>query len=203
MPNYCSNKLVISGKPEHIAEFAKTLENGVFKLSQTLPIPEPLMGMCIGGCIINGERTSQWREVDGENVAMTEAEMDALRAEYGAANWYDWSVNNWGTKWDAEADAEVDSGEIYGWFDTAWAPPIEWAVNVSKKYPELTFEIHYSEGGMGFYGTAVVTKGVLIEDYHEDDFWRDVEELNDDDPYDDLTPACREHIETHGLGFGG
>ena len=38
-------------------------------------------------------------------------------------NWYDWSVRNWGTKWDAyDVDVEVDIGYIR--FDTAWNTPI-------------------------------------------------------------------------------
>jgi hypothetical protein len=205
MPNYCSNKLVISGEPEHIAEFAKTLEDGKFRLSQTLPIPEAMQGCHIGSCQIDGEMVGQWRQdEDGNNVAVTQAELDALVAEYGAANWYDWSVANWGTKWDADCDVEVEECEIYGWFDTAWSPPIAWAENVSEKYPELTFEIHYAEGGNGFWGSATIRNGTTVESGGGADFWRDDEDWDDDDePEDHVTHPVREHLERHGLGTGG
>ena len=48
-----------------------------------------------------------------------------------AVNWYDWRVTNWGTKWDISDEGleYVDNGDgtsvIQGWFDSAWAPPIE------------------------------------------------------------------------------
>ena len=42
---------------------------------------------------------------------------------YGAINWYDWAIANWGTKWNAcDSDcSHVDEGWIT--FDTAWCMP--------------------------------------------------------------------------------
>jgi hypothetical protein len=40
-------------------------------------------------------------------------------------------------------------------FDTAWSPPMEGLVIISKKYPNLSFELKYEEEGMGFKGKAI------------------------------------------------
>ena len=78
--------------------------------------------------------------------------------------WYNWSIKNWGTKWDAYPDSvsrDEDEYLIEVSFCTAWGPPIEWLVKVSKIYKKLTFIIHYKETGMGFEGVAKVKKGKL------------------------------------------
>lgn len=66
--------------------------------------------------------------------------------------WYDWRVNNWGTKWDIELEnlQDIDANTISATFDSAWSPPIE-------AYNALTamgFRISacYSEMGMAFAG---------------------------------------------------
>jgi hypothetical protein len=40
-------------------------------------------------------------------------------------DWYDWSIQNWGTKWDVSETHEDENGYIC--FDTAWSTPIEYA----------------------------------------------------------------------------
>ena len=67
-------------------------------------------------------------------------------------NWYDWNIENWGTKWDVNLDfvERVSENTIVLGFNTAWSPPIElydylteqgWRINAM-----------YSEGGVGFVG---------------------------------------------------
>ena len=48
------------------------------------------------------------------------------REKYGSDNWYDWSYENWGTKWNAYS-IEVESQEdttLFLDFCTAWSPPV-------------------------------------------------------------------------------
>ena len=74
------------------------------------------------------------------------------------------NINMWGTKWDA---GDVCCDEIGRYeFDTAWSPPIPWFVAIVVKYPELNFELWYSEQGMDFSG---VIKGTDGEIYMNDD----------------------------------
>lgn len=76
--------------------------------------------------------------------------------------WYDWCINNWGTKWDVGADEGTEKQERYGLkatvvgneascsFDSAWAPPI----GLYEKLDELGYKVHasYFEPGMCFCG---------------------------------------------------
>lgn len=64
--------------------------------------------------------------------------------------WYDWRVQNWGTKWDGYDGRISDDGSAFT-FDTAWAPPTP----VIKKLAEITgekFTLEYIEEGMFFCG---------------------------------------------------
>lgn len=64
---------------------------------------------------------------------------------------YDWSIENWGTKWDASVyEYSLEPEHLYISFDTAWGPPIEFY----NKILELGFEVEgfYYEPGMAFAG---------------------------------------------------
>ena len=64
--------------------------------------------------------------------------------------WYDWRVENWGTKWDGYDGRISDDGSVFT-FDTAWAPPLP----IIKKLAEITgekFTLEYIELGMFFCG---------------------------------------------------
>lgn len=79
---------------------------------------------------------------------------EVLIEKYGYSDWYSWSINNWGTKWEAR-EVSVDDGDSYVQltFDTAWAPPIEFYDEMKA----LGFRIDatYTEEGMGFAGVYV------------------------------------------------
>lgn len=46
-------------------------------------------------------------------------------AEAGIPNWYDWQIQNWGTKWNAYSQEILENSHdcLKLQFDTAWAPP--------------------------------------------------------------------------------
>ena len=59
---------------------------------------------------------------------------DKEREKYGKKNWYDWSIDNWGTKWNADTeDIDIDDDRISIRFSTAWAPPLP----IIKKLHEM------------------------------------------------------------------
>lgn len=71
-----------------------------------------------------------------------------------------WSVNNWGTKWDAPGDEKIDDpmpshlgyvSTVTLSFDTAWSPPIEF---YNRLIDQFGFEIEadWNESGMCFCG---------------------------------------------------
>lgn len=85
--------------------------------------------------------------------------------KHGHANWYDWCLSNWGTKWDVDTHGDTvdkpDGDSVELWFDTAWSPPIQFYEQMEK----LGFNVdaYYYEPGMGVCGRY--TDG--DDDYYE------------------------------------
>lgn len=94
-----------------------------------------------------------------------------LQKLYGASNWYDWQVKNWGTKWDLSHDTyveKVNANTLHYSFDSAWSPPCAWVEKVAAMYPKLHFLLHYEEPGMCFRGDFICDNGVAIQDFCEE-----------------------------------
>ena len=61
----------------------------------------------------------------------------------GFYNWYDWSIHNWGVKWDAghsQLIEETDTTLSYN-FDTAWDTPETFFRSLFAMYPHLEFRV--------------------------------------------------------------
>jgi hypothetical protein len=91
---------------------------------------------------------------DPDEQKKLEEQEELNRVTHGYANWYDWCVNEWGTKWDVGGDdlgpaQDIPGGLIMG-FDSAWAPPIQFY----EKLLDLGFSVRasYYEPGMCFAG---------------------------------------------------
>lgn len=76
---------------------------------------------------------------------------------YGAANWYDWSMKNWGTKWNAyELVVHEDSETVLsGYFKTIGSPPQPVFETIAKQFPHIDIEFHYIGESMGFAGSLI------------------------------------------------
>ena len=132
MPNWCNNSIELyHDDPEMIKRAEAAFRDGRL-LDEFIPLPAELK-----------ETTAPVREV----TATTEQLME----KYGAADWYSWCVNNWGTKWDISPyDCESDEHNLTGSFDSPWGPPIQ----AYEQLQELGFSVraYYCEPGMGFAG---------------------------------------------------
>jgi hypothetical protein len=85
-------------------------------------------------------------------------------------DWYEWSINNWGTKWDA-CESEILNNDINFFsvsFESAWSPPIAWIDNIMQDFPDLCFILEYQELGMCFGGRLSAQYEVIWEDAHWD-----------------------------------
>lgn len=104
-----------------------------------------------GGANINEESVSHWKLRDkttgeivvgsmsntfgNDNIEMVKVEQeefDLLQEKYGAKDWYDWRVKNWGTKWitptkiEHIAKWEADNVSMIELeCESAWGPPYE------------------------------------------------------------------------------
>ena len=63
--------------------------------------------------------------------------------------WYDWQINNWGTKWEpADISVEQCDEELELTFNTAWSPPEDICRAIREKYPDVTVSWFFDEPGM-------------------------------------------------------
>ena len=136
MPNWCQNKLIITGKPKDIERFQKKAtskgdeENNPsdFSLEKFLPTPPEKL---------DGNDWYDWR----------------------VKNWgTKWDVDahlQWGSPEDEYLEYE---------FDSAWSPPCEALTNISKKWKKLKFTLKYEEPGMCYMGVFKIDKGDVTQD---------------------------------------
>ena len=141
MPNWCSNTVTLEhADPAMIARARSAFEAGRL-LEEFIPVPKDLQ--IVAGSV-------------GDPVEQKKLEEDTARniATHGYGNWYDYCVNEWGTKWDVGGDgdqATVESpNSIKMNFDSAWAPPTA----AMDKFMDLGFKVKliYWESGMCFCG---------------------------------------------------
>lgn len=138
MPNWCFNNLRVDGDNKaSLTKFRDWLGQDGFKLSKISPLPSEL------------ENTSAPTMLETD-------ETKRLTQKYGAADWYDWRIKNWGTKWDVDAEVDDNDSILCITFDSAWAPPCAAIATLGNKFPDLTFTLSYYEQGMGFAGTFTV-----------------------------------------------
>jgi hypothetical protein len=105
-------------------------------------------------------------------------------ATHGYGNWYDYCVNEWGTKWDVGGEGDQASQDsptdIRMNFDSAWAPPIA----AMEKFQDLGFKVKliYWESGMCYCG---------LFDENGDDYM-DYSDMNADDVEASINPEIDE-----------
>lgn len=86
---------------------------------------------------------------------------------YGVIDWYEWSMKNWGTKWNASR-TEINGNEII--FETPWDPVPELIKLLSKDYPNVVFEYDYSDEQICVYcGEIEISNGeyTKVEQYED------------------------------------
>ena len=168
MPNWCNNILIINGEHDDIKKFY--LDNKLDNYEINNSNHEK--------CLTFEKSVSMPDYIFKGNIGMNE------RKKYGSNNWYDWSLSNWGTKWDC-TDCYIDNfnkisntkfKQLKYYFLTAWSPPIPWLNKVVEKYKTINFEFEYIEEAMDFAGKIICSNGLLVlhEQYSPNDkIWDD------------------------------
>lgn len=79
-------------------------------------------------------------------------------AETGYADWYSWSVVNWGTKWGAYAVSISDwtPEHLIFEFQTAWSFPEPIFEVLAARFPTLTFDLKCFDEGWNFAGEGQI-----------------------------------------------
>jgi len=142
MPNWCNNYLILEHEdPEMITRAKKAYAEGKL-LAEFVPVPESLH--IVAGRV--GDDT------DPKQIEL-EAQEKANLEKHGYSTWYDFCVNEWGTKWDVGGEdmlTEDGPNALRMNFDSAWAPPVP----AMEKFQALGFKVKliYWESGMCFCG---------------------------------------------------
>lgn len=171
MPNHVRNMLSYSGEPELVKEFLDRIkgvdEDGVVRaidFNSVIPMPPELnisdssdgdaAMRHILGVGTEGYDDFEWIKFKSfRTVEQIEQAIELGRQyienlkNHGCKTWYDWSRNNWGTKWNAyDIEHNVcspSSGCIS--FDTAWAAPIEVITKIAATFPEIHLDYIFAD----------------------------------------------------------
>lgn len=130
MPNWCTNRVSVSGEPEDVKKLVALVRGegaeGQFFLNSIIPMPS---------------------ELEDTKAPTTEPDQPVID---GHTNWYDWRVSNWGTKWEVgEVDYydSDDDGYVQWEFCTAWGPPEGACEELRKLFPDVSISWFYDEPG--------------------------------------------------------
>ena len=169
MPNYCNNNIVITGPNSVIDKIEKIAKGDKGDLLQYFyPMPKALLDTTAP---LQKDATKEEKAKANENLK-----------KYGYDNWYDWRVENWGTKWDImefyninRKEIGEDESEISLGFDTAWAPALGAYERFIDKNSNCSLKAYYYEPGCDFMGewdNGMDSCFEVAKYGLDDDFWK-------------------------------
>ena len=224
MPNWCVNQVDISGDETEVAKLVAFVKSDENSFTFENIVPPPATPMYSSDCTHNKyvcgcESVAQ---PDPENEGKFMWVIDGKKVEYHGKcpthnehsfsnhpdNWYNWNINNWGTKWSAgevwndriDDDGKVDGHTSYN-FDTAWSPAEPVVAALAEKFPTLRIAHRYCEAGMGYAGEVLYADGAEIrrEDYDmgqmpDGSFTEDWDRDYDKVPMNAMERFCDQHF---------
>lgn len=179
MPNYCYNTLTVSGPDAVLKQFDTQFKEGGLDLivDHKLPLTKDEVDK------INKKDYLIYQIGEKDDVYSFKGlkSINSLSSYSFSAfippdlntferGWYDWRIENWGTKWDAGIEAAEESpGSLSYQFDTAWSPPTPVIECMIKTYPGLVFKFKYVEEGPSYAGIMEGFGGsVTLDKYVQD-----------------------------------
>ena len=143
MPNWCYNRVsMYSENIDQVTELFDIFNN-----------PEPF------NALIPSPKWSETPNEDGELPVLEEHKDSDGKVLFTTHKfpksgktddrWYDWQINNWGTKWEpTDISVEQCDEELELTFNTAWSPPEDICRAIRNKYPDVTVSWFFDEPGM-------------------------------------------------------
>ena len=121
MPNWIYNTITTSN------DLLKLVvnENDQLDFNKIIPMPHEIKSTI-------GKSINKW----STNKQLSQH----LIKKYGANNWYDWCLHNWGTKWNAVSDTPYD-GNGFIEFRTPWSFPDKVILKLSQKFPSFELKV--------------------------------------------------------------
>jgi len=150
MPNHITNILTIDGPASRVKEIYAAISPAA---PEPLSTPaEPVSKEEIFKPATPDElaiRRKNLREIDFNKIVPTPSHIyqgdlgQEEQERYGRDNWYDWNINNWGTKWNAYDQEMLDDKTIS--FNTAWSMPQPVIRALSEKFPDVTVKVKWAD----------------------------------------------------------
>lgn len=137
MPNWVQNEVRVTGEEKDISAFLTFVgsKESDFDFNQIMPMPTELKKTVKGA----DDMIPAWQKQNSK----------LLIAEFGDDNWFDWCINNWGCKWNAdEVVVEQHKGELKFDLETPWSPPREICEKLNTEFPALDISWFYKQEGM-------------------------------------------------------
>ena len=164
MPNHITNRLTIIGTEEQVKQVLEAIkgerEDQFIDFNKIAPIPKELENTQSPIRIISQEeydeqekRIAEGNLTDNEknfglSRGLTPELANEYRKKFGHADWYNWRLENWDTKWNAYEQVQIDENVIE--FQTAWSTPFSLLVNLSELFSEVTFEVRFADEDFGY-----------------------------------------------------
>lgn len=154
MPNWVMNELICTFPNNEQFESFKNKINLEGLFNSFIPMPEILDGTTpnidvdklIANFNIEGNTATTLQEIiDANHHWFSDMAKKAIKNQEafeatGYYDWFSWSVDNWGVKWDASnPTVNFDLQTITLAFDTPWDCPEQFVRTLSTLYPEVNF----------------------------------------------------------------
>lgn len=160
MPNHVYINMEVNGKSNEVdAFFEKHIVDDSLDFNTFISMPDALKNTTYP--VYPPENVSEFE------LAKWKRKQEEIKKKYGADNWYIWSVDNWGTKWNAyDCAINKEHGTIS--FCTAWSLPEPVIEKMAEMYPNLDFHFEVVEEGGFFAGTIDIQDGKVTYNLTED-----------------------------------
>lgn len=120
MPNHISTYVSMEGNEKEIEQlFKKVFTKGRFDFNKIIPEPKTK------------------KECPEQYICNPKKECIEPRKGKNWFNWYRWSYDNWGTKWNSYDNQKYSNYEFL--FYSAWCTPLPVLIELSKMFPNITF----------------------------------------------------------------
>ena len=167
MPNHVANKIQFNGKQANIDKVLELIkgkhEGQYIDFEKIIPMPEN---------IFRG------------NLGLEEEKL------YGKNNWYDWSIEHWGTKWNAyDIGLGMEDDDNVITFNTAWSCPLP----VLDTLAEICYKHDVFFTGKWADEDCGCNVGIFESDCDGDEYWFSYEKIESRS-----NEAYEIYVELHG-----
>jgi hypothetical protein len=139
------NILKVDGDAEQLTSFKEAVAGDDTDLSfdKLVPVPQQLLSVSVPVTMVSEEQYAKRKTATGgSRLPITKRIAADYQKRFGAHNWFDWCLQNWGVKWDVTATLKVDrKNYLEYWFESASQAPLPWLRTVARRFPSLRFRL--------------------------------------------------------------